>query len=103
MRNVVIVTANWVRNIPVILIFHRLPGQMKYGVNFQEHKFRCTFYSRDTLRNALSNSRDKISKEKNNIVYKIPCWDCDAVDEKDDLISIQSNMSATKLPTTVGS
>ena len=47
---------------------------------FQKHKFRCTFYSCDTLRKTLSNPRDKIEKGKqNNIVYKIPCGDCNAV------------------------
>ena len=47
---------------------------------FQKHKFRCTFYSSDTLRKTLSNPKDKIEKGKqNNIVYKIPCADCNAV------------------------
>ena len=37
---------------------------------FQKHKFRCTFYSSDTLRKTLSNPKDKIEKVKqNNIVY----------------------------------
>ena len=47
---------------------------------FQKHKFRSTFYSIDTLRKTLSNPKDKIEKGKqNNIVYKIPCADCNAV------------------------
>ena len=47
---------------------------------FQKHKFRCTFYSSDTIRKTLSNPKDKIEKGKqNNIVYKIPCADCNAV------------------------
>ena len=37
---------------------------------FQKHKFRCTFYSSDTLRKTLSNPKDKIEKGKqNNTVY----------------------------------
>ena len=47
---------------------------------FQKHKFRCTFYSRDSLWKTLSNPKDKIEKgRQNNIVYKIPCGDCNAV------------------------
>ena len=47
---------------------------------FQKHKFRCTFYSSDTLRKSISNPKDKIDEGKqNNIVYKIPCGDCNAV------------------------
>ena len=47
---------------------------------FQKHKFRCTLYSSDTLRKTLSNPKDKIEKGKqSNIVYKIPCADCNAV------------------------
>ena len=47
---------------------------------FQKHKIRCTFYASDALRKVLSKPKDKIEMGKqNNIVYKIPCGDCDAV------------------------
>lgn len=47
---------------------------------FRQHKIRCTFYSSDTLRNMLSHPKDPVEANKqNNIVYKIPCGDCNAV------------------------
>lgn len=47
---------------------------------FQQHKIRCTFYSSDTLRNILSHPKDPVdSNQQNNVVYKIPCSDCNAV------------------------
>ena len=47
---------------------------------FSKNKIRCTFYTKDTIRNALSHPKDPVDKNKqNNIVYKIPCDDCNAV------------------------
>ena len=47
---------------------------------FQKHKIRCTFYSSDTLWNKLSHPKDPVdSNQQNNVVYKIPCSDCNAV------------------------
>lgn len=47
---------------------------------FNQHKIRCTFYSSETLRKRLSHPKDKIAKDnQNNIIYRIPCQDCDAV------------------------
>ena len=46
----------------------------------QSHKIRSTFYSKDTLRKSLSHPKDPISVElQNNVVYKIPCNDCNAI------------------------
>ena len=41
--------------------------------------YECSFHSNTTLRKFLSKPKDKIPKEKqNNVVYKIPCSDCQA-------------------------
>ena len=46
---------------------------------FSKHNIKCSFYSNDTLRRYLSKPKDMIPVEQqNNIVYKIPCRDCDA-------------------------
>jgi len=43
------------------------------------HKIKCAFYSKNTLRKHLSKPKDAVPQEqRNNIVYKIPCKDCDA-------------------------
>ena len=45
-----------------------------------KHNIRCTFYAKDTIRNALCHPKDPVQKsEQNNIVYKIPCNDCNAI------------------------
>jgi uncharacterized protein (UPF0335 family) len=45
----------------------------------RKHKIRSTFYSTDTLRQKLSHPKDPIEMDnKNNIIYKIPCKDCNA-------------------------
>ena len=47
---------------------------------FSKHNIKSTFYSRDTLRKYLSKPKDIFPAERlNNIVYKIPCNDCEAV------------------------
>ena len=39
----------------------------------------CAFYSKDTLRKYLSKPKDAVPQDqRNNIVYKIPCKDCDS-------------------------
>ncbi|XP_057301965.1 uncharacterized protein LOC130636309 isoform X1 [Hydractinia symbiolongicarpus] len=46
----------------------------------RQHKIKCILNSKDTLRNTLSKPKDKINmEEQNNVVYEIPCKDCDAV------------------------
>jgi len=46
---------------------------------FSNHKIKCAFYSKDTLRKNLSKPKDIVPMEqRNNIVCKIPCRDCNA-------------------------
>ena len=46
---------------------------------FASHNIKCAFYSNDTLRKYLSKPKDTIpADQNNNIVYKIPCGDCEA-------------------------
>ncbi|XP_057291948.1 uncharacterized protein LOC130614539 [Hydractinia symbiolongicarpus] len=46
----------------------------------RQHKIKCILTSKDTLRSTLSKPKDKINlEEQNNVVYEIPCKDCDAV------------------------
>ena len=46
---------------------------------FTSHKIKCAFYSKETLRKQLSKPKDKVPlDDRNNIVYKIPCSDCNA-------------------------
>ena len=47
---------------------------------FRTHNIKCRFRSTDTLRNILSHPKDKISMDNtNNVIYQIPCSDCDSV------------------------
>ena len=48
---------------------------------FNEHKIKSTFTSKETLRKILSHPKDKqLSQEKkSNVVYQIPCNDCQTV------------------------
>ena len=46
---------------------------------FSKHNIKCTFYSNNTLRKYLSRPKDIVpAEQQNNIVYKIPCRDCEA-------------------------
>ena len=46
---------------------------------FSSHKINCAFYSKETLRKQLSKPKDKVPiNDRNNIIYKIPCNDCNA-------------------------
>ena len=46
---------------------------------FSTHKIKCAFYSKDTLRKHLSKPKDVVpSDQRSNVVYKIPCEDCEA-------------------------
>ena len=41
---------------------------------------RCVFQSKNTLRSILSKPKDQVNLEdQNNVVYEIPCKDCDAI------------------------
>ena len=43
------------------------------------HNIKCAFYSSETLRRHLSKPKDTVPMDKrNNVVYKIPCKDCNA-------------------------
>ena len=45
-----------------------------------DFKIRSVFHSKNTLRSVLSKPKDKIGMEsQSNIVYEIPCKDCDSV------------------------
>ena len=47
---------------------------------FCKHKIKGIFNSKDTLRKILSHPKDKIPEGRNNnVVYQIPCSDCNAV------------------------
>ena len=47
---------------------------------FRKHKIKGIFNSKDTLRKILSHPKDKIPESRNNnVVYQIPCSDCNAV------------------------
>ena len=44
------------------------------------HKIRCSFHSRNTLRRSLSQAKDPVDiNQQSNVIYKIPCNDCNAV------------------------
>ena len=46
---------------------------------FTQHKIHYTFYSSETYR-SLSHPKDRVDIGKqNNVIYKIPCSDCEAV------------------------
>ena len=45
-----------------------------------DHNINCTFYTTRTLRTLLSHVKDPVpSEQRNNIVYKYDCKDCEAV------------------------
>ena len=47
---------------------------------FNDHNINCTFYTSTTLRTLLSHEKDPVpSEQRNNIVYKYYCKDCEAV------------------------
>ena len=47
---------------------------------FNDHNINCTFYTTTTLHTLLSNAKDPVpSEQRNNIVYKYDCKDCEAV------------------------
>ena len=47
---------------------------------FNDHNINCTFYTTTTLRTLLSHVKDPVpSEQRNNIVYKYDCKDCEAV------------------------
>ena len=47
---------------------------------FNDHNINCTFYTITTLRTLLSHAKDPVlSEQRNNIVYKYDCKDCEAV------------------------
>ena len=47
---------------------------------FSDHNINCTFYTTTTLRTLLSHAKDPVpSEQRNNIVYKYDCKDCEAV------------------------
>ena len=47
---------------------------------FRKHKIKGIFNSKDTLRKILSHPKDKIPQGRNNnVIYQIPCSDCNAV------------------------
>ena len=47
---------------------------------FGDHNINCTFYTTTTLRTLLSHAKDPVpSEQRNNIVYKYDCKDCEAV------------------------
>ena len=47
---------------------------------FNDHNINCTFYTTTTLRTLLSHAKDPVPLEqRNNIVYKYDCKDCEAV------------------------
>ena len=44
---------------------------------FATHKIKCSFYFKETLRKHLSKPKDLVELDKkSNVVYKIPCKDC---------------------------
>ena len=46
----------------------------------RSHKIRSTFYTEKTLRKLLCKPKDRVATEdKNNIVYKIDCSNCESV------------------------
>ena len=47
---------------------------------FRDHKIQSTFYASNTLRKVLSHPKDCVPPEmKNELVYRIPCKDCNQV------------------------
>ena len=47
---------------------------------FSTHNIKCSFHSPTTLRRYLSKPKDQVPiEEQNNVIYKIPCGDCQAV------------------------
>ena len=47
---------------------------------FNDHNINCTFYTTTTLCTLLSHAKDPVpSEQRNNIVYKYDCKDCEAV------------------------
>ena len=47
---------------------------------FSTHNIKCSFHSPTTLRRFLSKPKDQVPiEEQNNVIYKIPCGDCQAV------------------------
>ena len=47
---------------------------------FNDHNINCTFYTTTTLHTLLSHAKDPVpSDQRNNIVYKYDCKDCEAV------------------------
>ena len=47
---------------------------------FNDHNINCTFYTTTTLLTLLSHAKDPVpSEQRNNIVYKYDCKDCEAV------------------------
>ena len=57
----------------------QLPRQPANNDN-TENNINCTFYTTTTLRTLLSHAKDHIpSEQRNNIVYKYDCKDCEAV------------------------
>ena len=47
---------------------------------FNDHNIDCTFYTTTTLRTLPSQAKDPVpSEQRNNIVYKYDCKDCEAV------------------------
>ena len=47
---------------------------------FNDHNINCTFYKTTTLRTLLSHAKNSVlSEQRNNIVYKYDCKDCEAV------------------------
>ena len=47
---------------------------------FNDHNINCTFYTTTTLRTLLSHAKDPVpSEQRNSIVYKYDCKDCEAV------------------------
>ena len=47
---------------------------------FNDHNINCTFYTTTILSTLLSHAKDPVpSEERNNIVYKYDCKDCEAV------------------------
>ena len=46
---------------------------------FNDHNINCTFYTTTTLRTLLSHAKDPVLEQRNNIVHKYDCKDCEAV------------------------
>ena len=74
-------TENQEQTAPVRINFPYVKGTSEQLKRiFNDHNINCTFYTTTTLRTLLSHVKDPLpSEQRNNIVYKYDCKDCEAV------------------------